>query len=178
MGDNGEDPRDSQASPDPAAIWRLLKRRELAATRVRSALGRELGLSDQEMLVLAYLEDHGELTPSRLGKLLDLSSGGITALLQRLERDGHVTREAHPTDRRSCVIRPTPKAARRGTEAVAPVVEEIESLLGSLGAEDRRTIHEFLRHVTSVTEEQASRLWHEHGDTGDRPLRAVPSLWA
>lgn len=130
------------------------------------------------MLVLAHLEDQGELTPSRLAKLLDVSSGGITALLQRLERDRYVTREAHPTDRRSCVIRLTSRAMNRGAEAVGPVTAEIDSLVMSLGATDRRTIHEFLERVTALTELHASRLWRERDDTEDAPHRPVPSLWA
>lgn len=172
-----------KSSPDsPAqdgeAIRRVLERRELASSRIRSALGLQLGLSDPEMLVLAHLEYRDELTPSRLGALLDLSSGGITALLQRLERNGHVVREPHPTDRRSCVIRPTSETMRRGTEAVVPVTQQVDSLLTSLGADDRRLILEFLERVTRATERHASRMWRERDDADDVPLRPVPSLWA
>lgn len=164
--------------PEGEEIRRLLERRELASRRIRSALGHRLNLSDPEMLVLAHLESQGELTPSRLAKLLDLSSGGMTALLQRLERDGYVTREAHPTDGRSCVIRRTSKAMNREAEAAGPVADEIDSLVVSLDARDRRTVHEFLLRVTALTEQHASRLRRERGDTDDVPLPAVPSLWA
>ena len=171
------DPPGSPAA-DGEAIRRLLDRRELASRRIRSALGRQLGLSDPEMLVLAHLDDKGELTPSRLGALLDLSSGGITALLQRLERDGYVARGPHPTDRRSCVIRPTSEAVRRRTEAVAPVAHQVDSLLTSLDADDRRVIREFLERVAGATAEHASRMWRELREADDVPRRPVPSLWA
>lgn len=163
---------------DSDTVRHLLDRRELASRRIQSALGRRLALSDPEMLVLAHLEHRGELTPSRLGALLDLSSGGITALLQRLERDGHVVRQPHPTDRRSCVIRPTSEAMRRRTEAVAPVTRQVDALLTSLGADDRRLILEFLERVARATERHAARLWREHDDADDMPRRPVPSLWA
>jgi DNA-binding MarR family transcriptional regulator len=159
-------------------IRRLLDRRELASRRVQSALGRQLRLSDPEMLVLAHLEIQGELTPSRLGALLDLTSGGITALLQRLERGGYVTRSPHPTDRRSSLIRPTSKAARRAAETVAPVADEVDALLASLDAHDQRVILEFLERVARGTERQASRMWRERDAMDDTPLRPVPSLWA
>jgi DNA-binding MarR family transcriptional regulator len=163
---------------DSDTVRHLLDRRELASRRIQSALGRRLALSDPEMLVLAHLEHRGELTPSRLGALLDLSSGGITALLQRLERDGYVTRSPHPTDRRSCVIRPTSEAARRGTEAVAPVADAVDSLLVSLDDRDRRVILEFLERVAAATEAHASRMWRERDAEDEPPPRPVPSLWA
>lgn len=165
-------------APDGETIRRLLERRELSSRRIRSALGRQLGLSDPEMLVLAHLEHQGELTPSRLGALLDLSSGGITALLQRLERDGYVARVPHPTDRRSWVIRPTSEAMRRVTEAIAPVAHEVDSLFKSLDADDRRVILEFLGRVTGATEQHASRMWRERYDWDGATPRPVPRLWA
>jgi DNA-binding MarR family transcriptional regulator len=165
-------------APDGEAIRRVLERRELASSRIRGALGVQLGLSHPEMLVLAHLEYRGELTPSRLAALLDLSSGGITALLQRLERDGHVVREPHPTDRRSCVIRPTSEAMRRRTEAVAPVTRQVDALLASLSADDRRLILEFLDRVARATERHAAHMWRERDDADDMPRHPVPSLWA
>jgi DNA-binding MarR family transcriptional regulator len=177
VSDNDLDPADSPAA-DAEAIRRLLDRRELASRRIRIALGRQLGLSDPEMLALAFLEDQGELTPSRLGVLLDLSSGGITALLQRLEREGYVARGPHPTDRRSYVIRPTAEAVRHGAEAIAPVALQVDALLTSLDADHRRVIREFLGRVAVATAQQASRMWRERVDVDDEPRRAVPSLWA
>jgi DNA-binding MarR family transcriptional regulator len=163
---------------DGEAIRHLLDRRELASRRIQGALGRQLGLSDPELLVLAHLEVRGELTPSRLGALLDLSSGGITALLQRLERDGYVTREPHPTDRRSSMIRSTPKAADRRAEALAPVADTVDALLASLTDGRRGVIADFLERVATATEAQASAMWRERGAEDDPPTPAVPSLWA
>jgi DNA-binding MarR family transcriptional regulator len=161
---------------DGERIRRLLARRELASRRIQGALGRQLGLSDAKLLVLAHLEVRGELTPARLGALLGLSSGAITVLLQGLERDGHVTRSAHPTDRRSHVIRPTRKAADRQAEALAPVADTVDALLASLGDGDRGVIAGFLERVAIATEAQAARMWRE--DDQDLPRRPVPSLWA
>src|SRR5688572_31374156 len=85
-------------------IRQLLNRRDLASARHRAAMSRRLGLSESEMLAVAHLAQHGRLSPSALGQLLDLSSGGITALVQRLEGAGHLVRRRHPTDRRSVLV--------------------------------------------------------------------------
>ena len=89
-------------------IRQLLNRRDLASARHRSAISRRLGLSESEMLAVAHLAQRGRLSPSELAELLDLSSGGVTALVQRLELAGHVERQAHPTDRRSVLLELSP----------------------------------------------------------------------
>lgn len=70
----------------------------------------------------------GELTPGQLGAQLQLSSGGTTALIHRLHRAGHITRDAHPRDGRSAVVRLTPAMEESATEAWAPVVGELDAL--------------------------------------------------
>jgi hypothetical protein len=54
-------------------IGRLISRRDLAMVRHRAALARELGLMDSELLALLQIAFHGELAPSSIGSLLDLS---------------------------------------------------------------------------------------------------------
>ena len=62
---------------------RFLYRRDVAVARHRATVARTLGLTDIEMLALVHIAHQGELAPSALGRLLDLSSGGVTALVQR-----------------------------------------------------------------------------------------------
>ena len=77
---------DDERTLTPEAIRHLLYRRDVAVTRHRAAIARSLGLADIEMLALVHLAEHGALAPSAIASLLDLSSGGATALVQRLER--------------------------------------------------------------------------------------------
>ena len=64
--------------------------------------------------------------PSQLAAKLGLTTGSVTAMLDRLERLGYVTRSADPSDRRKVVVRITPKAARRATKIYGPVAQEGE----------------------------------------------------
>jgi len=52
-----------------------------------------------------HLHEAGELTPGQLAERLCLTSGAVTALLDRLERLGWAKREPHPHDRRSVIVR-------------------------------------------------------------------------
>jgi DNA-binding MarR family transcriptional regulator len=158
-----------------AAIRNLLYRRDVAVARQRTAVARTLGLNDVEMLALVHLAEQGELSPSALGNLLDLSSGGATALVQRLERHGHVTRTPHPTDRRSTLIGLTPATADRLDEAESPPYEELASLTAALAEPERRVVNDMFRRLATLSEERA-RTSAEPAD--DALAGPVPSLWA
>jgi DNA-binding MarR family transcriptional regulator len=158
----------------------LLHRREMAVARHRTAVARQLGMNETEMAAVAHLAQHGELTQTRLGELLDLSSGGTAALVQRMERDGHLLRREDPTDSRARLVRIAPGTVDRAARAYAPLVADVERLLQELG-EDEAVVTGFLNALVEFSELHAEQAWN-----GMRPpprleepsrLEAIPSLW-
>jgi DNA-binding MarR family transcriptional regulator len=106
---------------DPAlSIRAALNRKALADARHRAALARRLGLTETEVLAVQHLARAGELAPGQLATQLQLSSGGTAAVIQRLKRAGHITRDAHPLDRRSALLHLTPAMEQSATEAWGP----------------------------------------------------------
>jgi DNA-binding MarR family transcriptional regulator len=160
------------------AIRRLLYRRDVAVSRHRAAFARSLGITDIEMQALVHLAEQGELAPSAIAALLDLSSGGATALVQRLERAGHVTRKPHPTDRRSTLIALSPKTAGRLADAESPVTEGLDSVAQPLSEPQRIAVKCVLTHLASLNEELEASLRSETEAAPDARTRLVPSLWA
>jgi DNA-binding MarR family transcriptional regulator len=160
------------------AIRRLLYRRDVALARHRAALARTLGVTDIEMLALVHLAEQRELAPSALADLLDMSSGGATALIQRLERSGHVSRKPHPTDRRSTLIHLTTRAAERLDEAQSLPYRALASVAAGLSDAERLAVADVLTRLASLSEElEASS--RSHAEPPDAALtRPVPSLWA
>jgi DNA-binding MarR family transcriptional regulator len=163
----------------PAAIRRALTRKALASTRHRAAVGRMLGLSETELLALQHLGMSGRLTPSALGNRLRLTSGGTTALVQRLERAGHVAREAHPDDRRSTLLRLTPQAEQEAIEAFAPLVAELDGLAGELAGPERELVGRFLSRVAEAAERHAENaVWAVERQASAAMGQPTPGLWA
>lgn len=70
-----------------------------------------MAMGENELRVLRFLTrataSGRDATPADLARHLGLSTASITALLDRLERTGHVRRERHPTDRRKILVRST-----------------------------------------------------------------------
>ena len=92
--------------------------------RAGNRLAGALGLTQQQWVVLAAIaRGKSEGLPlSALGRNLLVTKANITGMVDRLERSGYVTREAHPTDRRVTRARLTPKG-RRFLAQVAPLQE-------------------------------------------------------
>jgi DNA-binding MarR family transcriptional regulator len=164
----------------PAAgetIRQLLNRRDLASARHRAAMSRRLGLSESEMLAVAHLAQHGRLSPSALGQLLDLSSGGITALVQRLEGAGHLVRRRHPTDGRSVLVELSSELVERAERAFGPLVDDLERASTELSDDEREVVRRFLDRAVVLSEEHAHRAHSERA--GAEPVVAAPSpgMW-
>jgi DNA-binding MarR family transcriptional regulator len=168
-----------QTRPEAEAIREAINRKELAATRQRSALGRLLGLSESDVLAIQHLAVAGRLTPTQLGSMLGMTSGGATALVQRLEREGFVAREPHPHDRRSALLSLTPEIERQAGDALAPLVDAIDDLVNRLPVGDRRLVTRFLAAVAEAGERHADEL-ARRADAAAQPVAGspVPALWA
>ena len=166
---------DDEHALSAEAIRRLLYRRDVALARHRAAFARKLGVTEIEMLALVHLAEQGELAPSALGNLLELSSGGSTALVQRLERHGHVSRRPHPSDRRSTLIALTATTAERLEEVESP---PYRALAEALGAADETVVREVLTRLADATEELQALGRRQAEPPDDALTRPVPSLWA
>jgi DNA-binding MarR family transcriptional regulator len=163
----------------PQDIREQLLRQALASARQRAVLGRLLGVSESDVLALQHLARAERLTPGQLGDLLQLTSGGTTALVHRLERHGHVVREPHPTDGRSTLIAPTPAIAERATESLSPLVREIDRLAAQLSDGERLAVGRFLTAVADAGERHVDELLRRvRDDRADDHGVATPEPWA
>lgn len=77
------------------------------------------GLTASRFGVLEALWHLGPLNQRELGRKILKSSGNVTTVVDHLERDGLVTRERRPDDRRQVIVSLTPDG-RRCIEAVYP----------------------------------------------------------
>jgi DNA-binding MarR family transcriptional regulator len=160
-------------------IRELLYRRDVALARHRAAVARSLGLTDVEMLALVHLRQRGPLAPSQLADLLDMSSGGATALVQRLERAGHVARKPHPTDKRSTLIGLTEATVERIDKAQEPLTLGLERAIAPLAEAERLLLSRFFTDVATLSEDLDATARREAADSKPKAMsRPVPSLWA
>jgi DNA-binding MarR family transcriptional regulator len=97
------------------------------------------GLLFIDYSVLRVLELVGEphrMSPSELSEIVVRSSGGMTQILDRLERAGLVARAPDPADRRKVLVALTAEGLRTADAANASYARERERLLATLSADE------------------------------------------
>lgn len=127
-----------------SSIAAELRRLMLVRQHYLAAVCRRSGVSRTEFDALDELSHQGPLTPGELGVALSLTSGSVTAMVDRLERLGWARRERHPDDRRKVVVELTPEAERVGEEQIGPLVVAMEAAAAEFSAKEQRVIERFL----------------------------------
>ena len=105
-----------------AAVMNALARLREAERALSEASRRFMKLSEQDMRALHYLiaakRQNAVVTPKMLSAHMSMSAASVTKLINRLEREGHVIRKLHPSDRRAYAIEITAETARSARETV------------------------------------------------------------
>ncbi|WP_405873524.1 MULTISPECIES: MarR family winged helix-turn-helix transcriptional regulator [unclassified Streptomyces] len=94
-----------------------------------------------------------EMTAGRLGTALGLNSAGTTALVDRMERAGHVRRVRGAEDRRRVVIEVEAKAVELGWSFFGPLIGQAVELLGGYDEREQAAIRGFLEAVREAAAE-------------------------
>ena len=130
-------------------IWlRLLTCTQLIERRVRTGLRAEFGTTLPRFDLMAQLERHREgLKMNELSRLLMVTGGNVTAIVDQLEKEGLVERLDEPDDRRAFRIRLTPSGEKGFAEMARAHEQWIVELLGGL---PRREQAELLKLLAKV----------------------------
>jgi DNA-binding MarR family transcriptional regulator len=120
---------------------------------------RLLGVNGTDLRCLELLLGSGELTPRELGERLNLTTGSVTAMLDRLERLDLLSRGPHPTDRRKVVVRMTEVGASRCLDQIRPLLADGQrELAAKYSTEQLLLVIDFLRTSTALQQRHVERL--------------------
>lgn len=98
----------SDTSPD-IAVFGLLQAISMVLTEDLTEFAEREGMTPARVHLLWTLADGGAMPSHQLAKRLDVTPRTVTGLVDRLTDTGHVTRSAHPDDRRSTLVTLTKK---------------------------------------------------------------------
>ena len=130
-------------------VWlRLLTCTQLIERRVRSRLRERFATTLPRFDLMAQLERHpGGLKMSELSRLLMVTGGNVTAIVDQLEKEGLVERVDEPADRRAFRIQLT----RAGQKSFAEMARAHEAwVVELLAGMSRREQDELLRLLAKV----------------------------
>ncbi len=126
-------------------VWLVLWRaaRAIEQNAINSVLGLGLGLS--EFAVLEVLLHKGPLPVNVIGKKVLLTSGSITAAIDRLESRNLVHRTADPQDRRARIVHLTETGQRLIEDGIQRHAIDLEETLAMLKPGERMELIRLLK---------------------------------
>jgi DNA-binding MarR family transcriptional regulator len=133
--------------------------REFAAREglFHGTVARKLGLHATDEHVLRLLGERA-MTASALAEYTGLTGAAMTAVVDRLEASGYVTRERDTGDRRRITIRAVPAKLRKLNQLYAGQSAAMSNLLSKYKDAEFAAIMEYLTQTIRVLTEQTAKL--------------------
>jgi DNA-binding MarR family transcriptional regulator len=142
-------------TPDPLldAAAEAVRGFMLATDRFRRAMSGHFNIGTSEALVLSHLRNAGgQLTPREIGERMMLTSGTLTAILDRLTAQRLITRIPNPEDRRSVLVTLNP-AGRRVLDYTQRRMEH--AVVTAFGDDLSAQVPELLWRIASALDQEA-----------------------
>lgn len=133
-----------------AALDREMRRMGAQNIVTSQTVAERFGLHTTDLECLDLLFMRKAATPGELAAATGLSSGAMTALLDRLERAGYVERQADPGDRRRVLLRIKAEAIKPIEAAYGPMQARMQKLWSGYSQAELATIVDFLKRSTDL----------------------------
>lgn len=140
--------RDTRREQLVAEITNHLRRYSVDAQHVGHAFASLHGLNATDLQALIAVMDAelvgDPVTPGRLGEQLNLSSGSVTALIDRLERGGHIRRDRDTADRRKILLHYADRGAALAMEFFRPLGSRTDAVMAGFDDAELEVVHRFM----------------------------------
>lgn len=130
------------------SVMEAMRSYRAAEVAMRRRTQQSMDMGENELLVLRFLARarlRGEpVTPVTLSRYLGITSASTTALLDRLERSGHITRTPNPGDRRSVLIASSEKSDLEVRHTLSAMHERMMAVVREMDEDQRDAVIRFL----------------------------------
>jgi DNA-binding MarR family transcriptional regulator len=116
------------------------------------------GLNRTDMRALDILGRDGPLAPTDLAHRVGFTTGGITTVIDRLERAGYVVRRPDESDRRRLLIEVTDATRERDRAVFGGLIQLAETIATGYKDRDLQTIRGFIDKISHATAAYAATL--------------------
>ncbi|WP_229069941.1 MarR family winged helix-turn-helix transcriptional regulator [Actinoplanes sp. DH11] len=110
------------------------------------------------LAVMQAERDGAPLTPGRLGEAIGLTSGATTALIDRLERGGHLRRSRESNDRRVVHLRYGDAGMQLAMAFFTPLRPHTDRVMEKFSVEELQAVEKFLDGMTAALVEYRDEL--------------------
>lgn len=156
------------------AIVRALRKIDFHGEVFGQTVAVRLGLSESDIKALELLVDSDPVTAGRLAELLNLSTGAVTRVLDRLEQAGYVRRTSDAADRRRVVVEVVPERMTAIREALEPLGEAHATVVAGYSDGELELINGFLSKMADAEKARAEAVRDTPRGHSDEGIHSAP----
>jgi DNA-binding MarR family transcriptional regulator len=149
-----DDPGAGRERDERQRLIDLLRAFSVESQRLSEAFAEAQRLHPTDLRALLSImhaeHDNEPLTPRRLGEDLGLSSGAVTAVVDRLERAGHLFRSRDDPDRRVVHLHYDPRANAVARQFFGPLGERSHAVMDGFTPEQLGVVALFVAGMTKA----------------------------
>jgi DNA-binding MarR family transcriptional regulator len=122
------------------------------------AMADHMGINRTDGRCIDLIDQAGGMTAGELAQAAGLTTGAVTAVVDRLEKAGLAQRVADPNDRRRVRIESTPELARHTERLIGPMLEESQALIDDLTDSEIARFTEFMNRAIELQARHTERV--------------------
>jgi DNA-binding MarR family transcriptional regulator len=124
-------------------------------------MAQKIGVSHTDLKSAEILNETGPITAGELSKITGLSTGSVTALINRLEKSGYVKRERDQLDGRRVMIAPIPERQEQIKSHYQSLSMATKELCSAYNEQELMLIDKFIEDITKIMDIENDKLMSE-----------------
>jgi DNA-binding MarR family transcriptional regulator len=141
-----------------AELIEEIRGNQTAVHQMDEVANRSLGINGTDGRCLDIIDRRGLISAGQLATEAGLTTGAVTAVLDRLEAKGLVRRVPDPADRRRILVEVTEKQRQEAARLYFPLKAMADSWLEGLSEDEMRLLVAFNRVSREVNEKRAAQI--------------------
>jgi DNA-binding MarR family transcriptional regulator len=129
-----------------------------ATDQMDDAAARGFGVNRTDARCLDIVEQFGPITAGRLAEMAGLTTGSVTAVIDRLVAKGYLRRVADPGDRRRVMVELTEELEQLAGKYYGPLAQQAFPFLSRYTNAELELVTEFLWTSTEIVEKRAREI--------------------
>ncbi|EMS97907.1 transcriptional regulator, MarR family protein [Agrobacterium tumefaciens str. Cherry 2E-2-2] len=131
----------------------VLRQASAQSLLISQSIAAKARMNTTDLECLDILQMQGQASAGELARSTGLTTGAVTALLDRLEKAGFIRRLPDPADRRRVLAAPQPEKMRELFQMYAPLQEKMEALYGEYDEAQLQLIIGFMEKSCAISKD-------------------------
>ncbi|CAK6470300.1 MarR family winged helix-turn-helix transcriptional regulator [Peribacillus castrilensis] len=143
------------------SLTHRLQRYGMRSVLFQQNMAQKIGVSHTDLKSAEILNETGPITAGELSKITGLSTGSVTALINRLEKSGYVKRERDQLDGRKVMIMPIPERQEQIKSHYQSLSMATKELCSAYNEQELILINQFVEEITKIMDKENNKLMSE-----------------